>query len=145
MDPGSSPQPQEGNARSAPRRALTAASAICNELRDAIVALELEPGTPLSEKELTLRFGVSRTPVREALIRLAEEGLVDIRPQSGTFVSRIPLAAIPEAVIVRQALEGALVEMPTKPSTRRSQACRAIPAYGGPSVRQSCRSIAAVG
>jgi len=111
MDPGSSPQPQEGTARNAPRRALTAASAICNELREAIVALELEPGTPLSEKDLTERFGVSRTPIREALIRLAEEGLVDIRPQSGTFVSRIPLSAIPEAVIVRQALEGALVEM----------------------------------
>ncbi len=66
---------------------------------------------PLSEKELTERFGVSRTPIREALIRLAEEGLVDIRPQAGTFVSRIPLSAIPEAVVVRQALEGALVEM----------------------------------
>ncbi len=111
MDPGTLPQPQEGTARPPHRRALTAASAICNELRDAIVALELEPGTPLSEKELTERFGVSRTPIREALIRLAEEGLVDIRPQSGTFVSRIPLSAIPEAVIVRQALEGALVEM----------------------------------
>jgi DNA-binding GntR family transcriptional regulator len=105
------PQPQEGTARPPHRRALTAASAICNELREAIVALELEPGTPLSEKDLTERFGVSRTPIREALIRLAEEGLVDIRPQSGTFVSRIPLSAIPEAVIVRQALEGALVEM----------------------------------
>jgi DNA-binding GntR family transcriptional regulator len=111
MDPGSSTQPQEGTARVAKRRALTAASAICAELRDAIVALELEPGMPLSEKELTERFGVSRTPIREALIRLAEEGLVDIRPQAGTFVSRIPLSAIPEAVVVRQALEGALVEM----------------------------------
>ena len=75
------------------------------------MSLELEPGTPLSEKDLTERFGVSRTPVREALIRLAEEGLVDIRPQAGTFVARIPLSAIPEAVVVRQALEGALVEL----------------------------------
>jgi DNA-binding GntR family transcriptional regulator len=93
------------------RRPVTAASAICAELRDAIVSLELEPGAPLSEKELTERFGVSRTPVREALIRLAEEGLVDIRPQAGTSVTRIPLSAIPEAVVVRQALEGALVEL----------------------------------
>jgi DNA-binding GntR family transcriptional regulator len=65
---------------------------------------------PLSERDLTERFGVSRTPLREALIRLAEEGLVEVKPQSGTFVARIPLGAIPEAVIIRQALEGALVE-----------------------------------
>ncbi len=75
------------------------------------MSLRLKPGTPLSEKALTERFRVSRTPLREALIRLAEEGLVDIRPQAGTFVARIPLGAIPEAVVVRQALEGALVDL----------------------------------
>jgi DNA-binding GntR family transcriptional regulator len=95
---------------SAPRR-RTAAALICDQLRDAIVALRLAPGAPLVEKELTEAFGVSRTPVREALIRLAEEGLVDIRPQSGTFVARIPLASIPEAVIIRQALEGTTVAL----------------------------------
>jgi len=63
------------------------------------------PGTPLQEKTLTQRFGVSRTPVREALIRLAEDGLVDVFPQSGTFVSRVPVEALPEAVQIRQALE----------------------------------------
>lgn len=94
-----------------PARALTAASVICATLRDEIVALNLPPGSVLSEKSLTERFRVSRTPLREALIRLAEEGLVDVRPQSGTSVARIPLAAIPEAVVVRQALEGALVEL----------------------------------
>ena len=93
------------------RARLTAAAAISAELRDEIVALRLAPGSPLVEKDLTSRFRVSRTPLREALIRLAEEGLVDVRPQAGTSVSRIPLAAIPEAVVVRQALEGALVEL----------------------------------
>lgn len=92
------------------RRRRTASAAICDELRDAIVALRLVPGGAILEKELSETFGVSRTPVREALIRLAEEGLVDIRPQSGTFVARIPLASIPEAVIIRQALEGTTVE-----------------------------------
>lgn len=90
---------------------LTAAAAIYAELRDEIIALRLLPGAPLAEKDLTEWFGVSRTPVREALIRLSEEGLVDVRPQSGTSVARIPLGAIPEAVIVRQALEGAMVEL----------------------------------
>ena len=92
-------------------RRLTAAASIYGELRDAIVALRLPPGMPLQERELTGRFGVSRTPLREALIRLAEEGLVEVRPQAGTAVARIPLGAIPEAVIVRQALEGAVVEL----------------------------------
>lgn len=85
----------------------TAASHILNQLRQQILSMELAPGAPLSEKELTERFGVSRTPLREALIRLAEERLVDVFPQSGTFVARIPHAALPEAVIVRKALEQA--------------------------------------
>ena len=89
---------------------MTSASAIFETLREEIVALELPPGAPLSEKALTLRFGVSRTPLREALIRLAETGLVDIFPQSGTFVARIPLAALPEAAAIRQALERLTVE-----------------------------------
>ena len=93
-----------------PRGPVTAAAAIAAALREQIVALRLEPGAPIIEKDLTARFGVSRTPVREALIRLAEDGLVEVRPQAGTFVSKIPLAAIPEAVVIRQALEGATVE-----------------------------------
>jgi GntR family transcriptional regulator, rspAB operon transcriptional repressor len=89
---------------------VTSASAIFEALREAIVSMELPPGVPLAEKTLTLRFGVSRTPLREALIRLAEIGLVDVFPQSGTFVSRIAVAAIPEALAIRQALERATVE-----------------------------------
>ncbi len=99
-------------ARSAPRAPgpVTAAGAIAAALRDDIVGMVLLPRTPLRDPVLCERFGTSRTPVREALIRLGEEGLVDILPQSGTFVSRIPVDAIPEAVLVRQALEGVTVE-----------------------------------
>lgn len=89
---------------------ITTATVIYRELHTAIVSMELTPGTPLNEKALTERFGVSRTPVREAIIRLVEDGLVDVFPQSGTFIARIPVALIPEAVIIRQALEGATVE-----------------------------------
>jgi DNA-binding GntR family transcriptional regulator len=96
---------------------VTTATAIYRELHAAIVAMELTPGTPLNEKVLTERFGVSRTPVREALIRLVEDGLVDVFPQSGTFVSRIPVALIPEAVVIRQALEGATVERAAQKAT----------------------------
>ena len=89
----------------------TAASVVQDELRREILDMVLRPGVPLSEKDLTTRFGMSRTPVREALIRLKEEGLVEIFPQAGTFVARIPAGAIPEAVFIRQALECATVEV----------------------------------
>jgi DNA-binding GntR family transcriptional regulator len=90
-------------------RGVTAADAIYEELYDAISDMSLVPGTPLQEKVLTERFGVSRTPVREAIIRLAEDGLVDIFPQAGTFVSRVPIESIPEALVIRQALEDAAI------------------------------------
>jgi DNA-binding GntR family transcriptional regulator len=88
----------------------TAATAVYRELHAAIVSMQLKPGTALNEKALTERFGVSRTPVREALIRLVEDGLVNIYPQSGTFVAPIPVSMIPDAVVIRKALEGATVE-----------------------------------
>jgi DNA-binding GntR family transcriptional regulator len=88
----------------------TAGTLILQELRRQIVEMELAPGAPLNDKELTQAFGVSRTPLREALIRLAEEGLVEIFPQSGTFVGRIPHGALAEAVVVRKALEGAAIQ-----------------------------------
>ena len=91
------------------RQRMTSAGLIYGTLLSEIVSLQLAPGTPLQEKMLVERFGVSRTPVREAVLRLAEMGLVDIFPQSGTFVSRVPVNAIPEAVLVRQALEGITV------------------------------------
>jgi DNA-binding GntR family transcriptional regulator len=75
----------------------------------AIIAVELEPGEALSEKELSERLGVSRTPVREALIKLRGEGLVDIISQVGTFVAKIDVEHVHEAQFIRQALECACV------------------------------------
>src|SRR5580692_1132997 len=65
------------------------------------------PGATMIEKDLCQAFGVSRTPVREALLRLSEEQLVDVYPQTGTFVSRIAEAAVRDAMAIRQALEQA--------------------------------------
>jgi DNA-binding GntR family transcriptional regulator len=78
---------------------------IYETLRRAIVRLEMQPGSAISEKELCGRFEVSRTPVREALQRLAEEDLVDIHPHSGTWVSRISFALAEEGFVLRRALE----------------------------------------
>src|SRR6185437_7586280 len=86
-------------------RAATAAGRIYAELRAELISLQRKPGEVLSEAEIALSHGVSRTPVREAILKLADDGLVDIFPQSGILVSRIPLAALPEAIIVRKALE----------------------------------------
>lgn len=88
----------------------SASSIVESELRQAIIAMRLKPGEPLNEKEITTQFGLSRTPVREAMLRLKDDELIEIFPQSGTFVARIPMAKIPEAVIIRQALEAMAAE-----------------------------------
>jgi GntR family transcriptional regulator, rspAB operon transcriptional repressor len=84
------------------------------QIRHEIVNLRLRPGVRLSENELALRFGTSRAPVREALIRLVEEGLIEVLPQRGSFVSRISLAAMQRARFVREALEVAVVRRVTE-------------------------------
>lgn len=83
--------------------------AIHARLRHDIVRLEFHPGQRLSENEIALRFGTSRAPVREALIRLAEEGLIEVWPQRGSFVTRISLAAMKRARFVREAVEISVV------------------------------------
>lgn len=79
-------------------------------LRQRILALELAPGERLNEKDLAAEFDLSRTPVHEAVQRLTEEGLIEIRPRSGTFVARIPVHELEEAMLVRTALELAMIE-----------------------------------
>jgi DNA-binding GntR family transcriptional regulator len=76
-------------------------------LREQIVSLELPPTTALSENELATWLQVSRTPVRESLILLADESLVEIYPKFGTFVARIDPAALRDAHFVREAVETA--------------------------------------
>lgn len=80
-------------------------------LTDAIETGELEPGRRLSENELAEKLGVSRTPVREALIRLRDDRLVEIVPQAGTYVSRISSQSVRDAQFVREALECAAIRL----------------------------------
>jgi len=86
-------------------RTATTASRIYSDLRSELVSLQRRPGEPISETEIAHSYGVSRTPVREAILKLADEGLVDIFPQSGIFVSLIPVAALPESIVIRKSLE----------------------------------------
>jgi DNA-binding GntR family transcriptional regulator len=82
-------------------------SQVYAQLRGEIISLEMVPGQVLSESELADQYGVSRTPVREALIRLADENLVEVVPQLGTFVSRISVRDVTEAQFIRETLERA--------------------------------------
>jgi GntR family transcriptional regulator, rspAB operon transcriptional repressor len=103
--------------RSGRPRAATAASKIYSELRAELVSLQRRPGEVVSEAEIALAYGISRTPVREAILKLSDEGLLEIFPQSGIFVSRIPLAALPEAIIIRKALEATTAQMAAERAT----------------------------
>jgi DNA-binding GntR family transcriptional regulator len=91
-------------------------------LRDLIVRAELAPGERLSETELGDRLGVSRTPVREALGRLRDDRLVEVRPQIGTFVSRISPQAVSDAQFIREALECTAVRVSAELADEESMA-----------------------
>lgn len=86
----------------------SAAQRIEAELRRAIITLALPPGTRLSEAEIAEQQGVSRQPVREALIGLARSRFVEILPQRGTVVVRISVKKMMEARFVREAIETAV-------------------------------------
>lgn len=80
-------------------------------LREEIINLYMKPGTSISEKEISEKYNVSRTPVREAFVRLSQDGLLSIYPQKGTVVSLIDLSAVEEARFLRENLERAVVRL----------------------------------
>lgn len=104
--------------RSSPAPRATSAVLVYETLHEDIIALRIQPGASLSENDLASRYGVSRTPVREALLRLADEGLVEIVPKSGTTVSRIPYAQLNEAIVIRKALEEVAVREASRRATK---------------------------
>jgi GntR family transcriptional regulator, rspAB operon transcriptional repressor len=107
--PGASRRRTPKPAAVARERGLTAAQQVYQQLRAEILGLHRKPGEPISEKDLAQAHGVSRTPVREAVLKLASERLIEVFPQSGTFVARIPLSDLPETIVIRSALEEASV------------------------------------
>jgi GntR family transcriptional regulator, rspAB operon transcriptional repressor len=91
---------------------------VYQDLRQKIVSMEMQPGEPVSEKDIALFWGMSRTPVREAVQRLADERLVEVFPQSGTFVARIPYGELPEALVIRKALETTAVRLAAEKASK---------------------------
>ena len=78
---------------------------------DNILHLELQPGSAVSENELSQVLNVSRTPVREALIEMNRLGLVEILPQRGSFVTKIDYDLIEESKFLRLSLENSVVRL----------------------------------
>jgi DNA-binding GntR family transcriptional regulator len=79
-------------------------------LREAILDLSYRPGEALRKGEICAVLGVSRSPVAEAITRLAGEGLVDVVPQAGTYVARFSMDEIREGAFLREAIELAAVD-----------------------------------
>lgn len=74
-------------------------------LKDNIMTLNLKPGELLSEADLSEKLGISRTPIREVLMRLKNEHLIEVKPQTGTYISLIDSNMIEQAVFMRYTLE----------------------------------------
>jgi DNA-binding GntR family transcriptional regulator len=87
---------------------VTDAATAYAALRDRILRAAYRPGQVLSEDELTTSLSVGRTPLRDALQRLAHDGLVEIRPRQGTYVSQVTLDDLGEIFEARAAIERAI-------------------------------------
>jgi GntR family transcriptional regulator, rspAB operon transcriptional repressor len=74
-------------------------------IRGAIVTQRLKPGDSIDEAEIARHLGISRTPVREAVKKISDEHLIEVRAQSGTYVAPISRGQVEEAYIIRTALE----------------------------------------
>ena len=92
------------------RRYATTPDLIAATLRDEILRGAIPPGQPLRQEDLASRFGVSRLPVRDALVRLEAQGLVEVFPNRGAFVIALSADEVREVFDMRILLEGDLIE-----------------------------------
>ncbi|UJW87537.1 GntR family transcriptional regulator [Devosia sp. SL43] len=83
----------------------TMALRVVGALRDEIVSMALKPGDVISESDIAGRYGVSRQPVREAFIRLAQQGLLLIRPKRATVVKKISPDGVRQSRFIRESIE----------------------------------------
>jgi DNA-binding GntR family transcriptional regulator len=102
-------------ARTAVRRLLARPKSLTelahDSIRQLIVGGELPMGAQLSESTLAAQLGISKTPVREALLRLRVDGLIDIQPQRGTFVFSLTPRQVEEICVFREAIEVSAVKL----------------------------------
>lgn len=110
--PATSQDPIAGAARLLPldRFAGSLGARVYLTLHHAILNLQYRPGEILRKPEICAELGVSRSPVSDAVARLASEGLVDVIPQAGTYVARFSMVEIREGAFLREAIEVAAAE-----------------------------------
>ena len=89
-------------------------------LRENIIHLDIQPGSRISENDLAAQLGLSRTPIREALMELAKVRLVEVYPQRGSFVALIDDELVEEARFLRSVMECAVVELACRMRTEES-------------------------
>lgn len=87
-------------------------------LRNNIISLELEPGSSISENELSKEIGISRTPIREAIIDLHHALIVEIYPQRGSSIALIDPILVEESRFLREVLDVAVIELACKVATK---------------------------
>nr|WP_318272759.1 GntR family transcriptional regulator [Paracoccus saliphilus] len=92
-------------------RPASTAQQVHDWLHQRIIQGDLLPGARLSETEIAEQIGLSRQPVREAFIRLASDGLAEVRPQRGTYIGKISVSAVLSARLIREAVESDLAAM----------------------------------
>ncbi|MDG4889954.1 MULTISPECIES: GntR family transcriptional regulator [unclassified Mesorhizobium] len=80
-------------------------------IRGAIISLKMPPGSAVVEKDICAQLGISRTPLREAILQLAKENLVKIAPSDGTFVNKIVLKEVLQGQLVRDTVEFRLTRL----------------------------------
>ncbi len=80
-------------------------------LKDNIISLDLKPGTLVSENEIAMELGLSRTPVREAIIDLSKASIIEILPQRGSYVALIDSKMVEESRFLRKVLDSAVIEV----------------------------------
>lgn len=83
---------------------------VYNCLKHDILYLSLRPGDMISELEICKQYGISRTPTRDAIKALVAEGLLEVRPHVGTFISLIDLSKVSDSVFIREVLEQAVLK-----------------------------------
>jgi len=111
--PPTGSQDQNGAARLLPldRFQGSLGQRVYHSLKHAILTLAFRPGDIIRKPEICERLGVSRSPVADAVARLAADGLVDVVPQAGTFVTRLSMTDIREGAFIREAIEVAAAEL----------------------------------
>ena len=94
--------------------ALSIGPQIYRILLERIIENDLSPGDRVSESEIAITYGVSRQPVREAFIKLSDQGLLVVLPQRGTFISKINYVSVLDARFLREAIEADIVKILTE-------------------------------